>query len=259
MALVTVLLLSCGLLPGGNGDEQAPEDTTADQGAGQPAPEPTATNAPQPPPEKPTPAPSSEEPTGTPPGPSTLATPLIRSADQARNLVWIHLSRCVSFEASELETSKVQEDWFVKASTGSATGFGLWKVGASTGDLQPYDLSARNWASYVEAECSPEVSEAVFTHTPVPTSTSTPVPPPVVTDVDTAVTALWAHLVKCAPGLQIEAFEARLNPAEGEWVVTTRTGDETDYGVWTVGQDGSISPGNRQAILKDQLVLSGSC
>ena len=256
MALATVLLLSCIPFIGGNGDEQAPGATTGDEQAGQTTPGPTATNTPSPPPpDKPTPTPPKEEPTGTP----TLPPPLIQTADQALSLVWVHLSRCVSFEVSELETSKIQGDWFVKGSTGSATQVGLWRVGASTGDIQPYDLPARDWARYVEADCSPGVARTIFTPTPAPTPTSTPVSPPVVPDAETAVTALWAHLVKCESDLQIDAFQARWNPVNSQWVVTTSTGDRTDLGVWTVDEDGSISPDNRRALLKDQLVLTGGC
>ena len=176
---------------------------------------------------------------------------------------------------------------------------------ALTGGLTPHDVVAREWQSFIESECSPEILETLFTPTPTltptptptptprptptptatpppptptpvptptptptpvptPTPTPTPTPLPLVTTAGDAVASLWAHLVKCFITLPITDLEARLDPAKAEWVVITRPGAITsagtsaDYGVWRVDrQDGTISPENREARNRDQIVTRG--
>ena len=213
--------------------------------------------------------------------------------NDARNLVWSYLGQCSSFDPSQLQVFLVQGDWFVQALPTSPQQYGLWKVDALTGGLTPHDVVAREWQSFIESECSPEILETLFTPTPtltptptptptprptptptatpppptptpVPTPTPTPTPTPLVTTAGDAVASLWAHLVKCFITLPITDLEARLDPAKAEWVVITRPGAITsagtsaDYGVWRVDrQDGTISPENREARNRDQIVTRG--
>ena len=128
--------------------------------------------------------------------------------NDARNLVWSYLGQCSSFDPSQLQVFLVQGDWFVQALPTSPQQYGLWKVDALTGGLTPHDVVAREWQSFIESECSPEILETLFTPTPTltptptptptprptPTPTATPPPPtplPLVTTAGDAVASLW--------------------------------------------------------------------
>lgn len=351
-ACLAVFLLGCGLL-GGNGEGEG--DGDADNpltprpeiltklasvsaqggeaaGGGETPPEPEAPAEPE---------------------PDSAPEPSVQTEEEARNLVWVHLSQCINFAASDLQATQITGDWFVKSTGESERRTGLWKVGAAAGAVEPYDVLSRQWQRVVESECSAESLSALTTPTPVPTATPaiadgaravavvwsyvaqclpdtplenfeatlspvlnqwvvttkaesltdfgawtvdaatgalapyagfsrewdsvvklecnpdalaslftpTPVPTatPAVLDTVEAVTTLWSYLVKCSPDLTTEALEATLNPAKGEWIVITKPGSETDYGVWTVRANGSISPGNQEATRRDQRALSGTC
>ena len=110
------LTLSCGTL-GGDSDDRA-----------RPAARPTATTAPT------IQATSTPRPTlvpllslntpvssrrniipTTPPRPTATSVPVAGSAAQARNLLWGYLTRCVSFDPSELEAVEFNQNWLVRA------------------------------------------------------------------------------------------------------------------------------------------------
>ena len=69
--------------------------------------------------------------------PSSVSTPVAQSAEEASNLVWVFLGKCLSFERAQLEATQVKGDWFVKATTASPQKFGLWRVDTMTGTLAP--------------------------------------------------------------------------------------------------------------------------
>ena len=232
LAVSTFLFLGCGVL-GGEGGAQIP--TPLPTNVPPPAPTPTLMPAPTP-------------------------TPAAQSPDEALNLLWVYLSRCISLDASQLEAYMVKGDWFVRAVADSPREYGFWKVEAVTGAVEPHDNLAREWHSFVDSQCDPEFLAAVATPTPTTLpQTPTPPPPPVVTEAGDAVTTLWAHLVPCYPGLPTEVFEAMWSPAESIWIVRTKADTETDYGVWTVGPDGSIAAQNSESRLREAEVLSGTC
>lgn len=208
--------------------------------------------------------------------PLPTATPVAQTVEDARNLVWVYLTQCSTFDPTQLEGYLVKDDWYVKATSKSPVQFGVWRVDASTGDLEPHDVLARQWQPYIESSCSPEAAERLFsasptptptvgpspipTRTPRPTNTPTPVPTatPVVPQTNDAVASLWSYLVKCFPNAELEDLEAVLDPVSNQYVVKDR--DEIQYGVWRVNRsDGSIIPDNAWARGRDQTVRSGIC
>ena len=280
VALGTTLLLGCGLFGGGGSDEgTGDQQTTGDNSQ---TPQSSLTPDPVPSPT----VPPETTPTITPIPQPTLAAP---DESEARNLVWVYLAECAPIELDQLQGNLIKGDWYVRASTGSASEYGVWKVSAAAGSIQPHDTRAREWDSFVSSQCSQEVEAfttlfpptptvaptptlvptptPIPTPTPVPTPTFTPMPPPpptpiptpIVGEADIAVTALWAHLVKCFTEIVTEDLEARWNPATGEWVVITALASKTAYGVWSVQPDGTISPDNREARARDLQVISGIC
>lgn len=243
IALSAILLMGCGLMPGG--DAEAAEETQASDG---PLPTLLPTNTPPPPTPTPTP-----EPTLTP-------TPVAQNPDEARNLVWVHLSRCVTLDFGQLEAYMVKGDWFVRATNDSPQKYGFWKVQTVSGGLEPHDNLARDWDSFVSSHCNAAVFDSLATPTPVPMA-PTPVPPPepVINEAADAVIALWAYLIPCYPFLPTNALESSWNPAEGTWVVRTKADTSPDYRVWTIDSDGSIDPQNNSAAFRVDDVISGVC
>ena len=259
--------------------------------------------------------PSALLPTATPspppsatPEPTPTSTPVAQSVDEARNLVWVYLGRCLSFDPSELEGYRVIEDWFIKSNSEKPENYGLWKVDASAGIIAPHDILARNLKAYIESKCNSDVYLLLFppdpTVTPSPTPTLTPVPTPTPTSVPTptptstpvptltptpspmptltptptpsptptstpipkitttedAESALWAHLVKCFRDLEKRNLDASWNPRNLEWIVITTGDPVTDCGVWRVQRvDGTITPDNRLARIRDQQAREPSC
>ena len=248
--LSTVLLLGCGLIGGGDAEASDTEGADGPLPTHVPTPAPLATPVPTPIP----------DPTATP-----TPTPVAQNPDEASNLLWVHLSRCVSLDLSQLEASMVKGDWFVRAASDSPKEYGFWKVEARGGVLEPHDNLARDWDTYVGSQCNSELFAPLSKPTPIPVTPTpepaTPAPPPdpVVTDLGHAVTTLWAHLVPCFSTLSIEVLEATWNPAENNWIVRTKADISPDYGVWTVAPDGSVAPQNNRSRLRDQDVLSGTC
>lgn len=205
-----------------------------------------------------------------------LGTPVVKTEGDAKNLAWVYLSQCTSFDPKVLTVVQIKDDWFVQGSVGSPLRFGVWKVDPKTGDLTPHDIQAREWQPYVESGCSPDVAAALFittptpnpTATPEPTPTRTPTPPatltpvptatPVVPSTTAAVASLWSYLVKCFPTAELNDLEAVLDPVTRQYVVKDK--DEIQYGVWRVGRsDGIITPDNAWARGRDQTVRSGTC
>ena len=108
-------------------------------------------------------------------------------------------------------------------------------------------------ATTVKLECSSDAMAALVTPTPVPT------PVPAVKEITDAVTNLWAHLVKCAPAMTVSDIVATWNPVNNEWVVVTKAGVSVDYGVWSVREDGSIIPENREAVRRNTEANLAAC
>ena len=217
-----------------------------------------------------TPRPRSVAPTLAPPATTArpTQTPVAESQSQARNLVWAHLSRCVSFDPNDLTAVPVRDDWFVKASEGGPQTYGTWKVDSVSGGLEPYDLLAREWQTVVDSECSPEDLSVLVVPTPTltpqatPTPTPTPRPSPTSTPVlrstSEAIATLWAYLVKCFPTLDVSDLESTLDPPTGEYIVKDE--GSSVYGVWRVGRiDGDISPDNDRARSRNQTVRQDNC
>ena len=259
LSLAVFLLSSCGVFGGGGGSDGESASQDSSEASNQQA---ASQSTPIPVPPTPTPVP---EPTPTP-APPPPPTAIAHSPQEARNLVWVYLSQCISFDSNGLEAYLVNGDWYVTVATGDVSQeYGLWRVIADTGNIEPHDILAGKWQSFVNSQCDAELMMAIATPTtvPVPTDTPvptpTPVPAPVVTEASNASVALWAHLVKCYPELSTEDIEARWNPAKGEWVTKTKSDATTDYGVWLVGQDGSVFPNNLEAVRRDTEVRSGEC
>jgi len=208
--------------------------------------------------------------------PLPTATPAAQTVEEARNLVWVYLTQCATFDPAQLDGYLIKDEWYVKATSKSSLQFGVWRVDATTGDLEPHDVMARQWQPYIESSCSPEAAKKLFsasptptptvgpspipTRTPRPTNTPTPIPTatPVVPQTNDAVASLWAYLVKCFPTAELKDFEAVLDPVTKQYVVKDK--DEIQYGVWRVNKtDGIITPDNVWARGRDQTVRSGTC
>ena len=252
MSILALMLAGCGLLGGGDeevgeGDEggnggqaENPGEVSPDiltklavtptkaDNPGEPASESEPTPEPEAPPEpEPTPAP---EPTAAP-------AMVVQVEEDARKLVWVHLSQCISFESTELKATPITGDWFVTGTTESEVKPGLWRVDSVSGDVEPYDVLSRAWASVLESQCSPEQLASLATPTPTPSPTS------VVPDATAAVVIVWSFISRCTSDVSTENFEAILNPAQGHWVVATKSDSPTDYGTWTVeAVKGTLAP-----------------
>ena len=86
-----------------------------------------------------------------------------------------------------------------------------------------------------------------------------PTPTPIVKDIVEAVTNLWAHLVKCAPAMTVDDWQATWNPVNNEWVIVTKAAVTVDYGVWVVRKDGSIIAENREAVRRNTQAFLEAC
>ena len=231
IAFGALLVVGCGAL-GGSDTEAAPDLAEDAESTGRPTPLPTHT--PRPP-----------------------ATPIPKAVaakfEDARNLIWVYLSQCISFDVNQLQAELVQDDWYVNAGSGSPQGYGIWRVNALTGALDTHDHAARQWKLYVNSECN---DDYLLEHRVV---ISTPAPTPVLTDSAQAVATLWTYLARCYSDLPATDLEATWDPGQGEWVVITGPGAETDYGVWRVQQDATISPDNFEARNRKAEVDPESC
>ena len=155
---------------------------------------PTSTPAPTPPP------------TATPVPTATLTprptpTPVARSEENARKLVWKHLSQCFPVAVNELTALRIQDNWFVEAATGDAAQeYGRWRVEAASGDLIPHDVLAKEVEPYVKSECDP--AELPDQFRPPPTATPPPSPTLIIT-AEEAVDTVWAHPWRAGPVLRL--------------------------------------------------------
>ena len=192
----------------------------------------------------------------TTPTPAPTITPAIADGPAAIAVVWSYLAQClptISIENFETRFIPSQDWWVITTKTDSATDFGGWTVNNTTGILSPYAGFSREWDSVVKLQCNAEALASLSTPTPVPTVT------PAVIDGTQALTTLWSYLVKCAPTMTVDELAATLNPAKGEWIVITKPGLPTDYGVWTVTSGGVIAPDNREAARRDSQARAGTC
>ena len=172
-------------------------------------------------------------------------TPVAQNMDDARKLVWSYLGQCFSFDPGQLDANKVRGDWFVKASGEvSPIEYGLWKVDAVTGSLEPQDPLGRAVKAYVESQCNSEKLPAPFVPTAIPTPTTaptaTPVPTPVAQKGEQARNLVWAYLGTCA-----DLFVAQLEPfqVKDDWFVQTSINSPVQYGLWKVDSaSGTIDP-----------------
>ena len=182
----------------------------------------------------------------------------MQSEFEARNLVWVYLSRCTTLNPSQLAAYQVGNDWYVQAPDVTKFFFGIWRIDSANGNVLPHDVTARNWQPYVETECDETVGLGVVpttptptalppptpTRTPKPTPTPTPLPTstPIIPGTSDAVTSLWSHLVKCFPSAEL------------------KDDDEIQYGVWRVNQsDGVITSDNDWARRRDEIIRGGTC
>ena len=159
--------------------------------------------------------------------------PVIVDGTSAVATVWSFLSRCfpnLSKEIFEATHDPAQGEWVVVTKSDSLRQFGTWRVAKLTGDLKSYAGLAEAWHSTVELACSTESMAGLVS----------PTPTPAVKDIVEAVTNLWAHLVKCAPAMTVDDWQATWNPVNSEWVIDTKPAVTVDYGVWVVRKDGSI-------------------
>lgn len=188
--------------------------------------------------------------------PAGPQAPVIGDADSAVSTVWSFLTRCFSnldreiFEATRVAA---RGEWVVVTKPNSAREFGTWKVSEVTGELKPYAGQAHAWDSAVKLECSAEAMAPLVTPAPLPTPTRA------VVEITDAVRNLWAYLVKCAPDLTVEELVATWNPVNDEWIVVTKPGGAVDYGVWTLKEDGSMIPDNREAVRRNVEVGLETC
>ena len=168
-------------------------------------------------------------------------TAVVSTADDAVATIWSFLSRCntdLNKEIFEATNDPAQGEWVVVTKSDSLRQFGTWRVAKLTGDLKPYAGLAEAWNSTVALACSAESMTGLVS----------PTPTPIVKDIVEAVTNLWAHLVKCAPAMTVDDWQATWNPVNNEWVIVTKAAVTVDYGVWVVRKDGSIIAENREAV-----------
>jgi len=180
----------------------------------------------------------------------------VSDAAGASTAVWSYLVQCVPALSTEIFQSvfdPAKGQWTVVISQDHPDKLGTWVVNPNTGAVAPHTEPARLWDSAVRLGCTSEVVQPLLQPTPVPAPTH------VVVEITAAVTNLWSYLVKCGPGLTEGDLQATWNPVKSEWIVITAPGIEVDYGVWTVRQDGSITPSNQEATRREELSVGGTC
>jgi len=187
------------------------------------------------------------------------ATPVTRSVqagNDARNLVWAYLSRCVSFDPQDLVSYQVQNDWYVKAQLDSSQQFGIWKIDSFSGRLNPHDPLADEWQKFLDSNCNSATSSILVLPTQTPRLV---LPAPVLQTSSDAINTVWAYLVKCFPDLKTTDFEAAYDAPAGEYLVKDK-GSANFYGVWRVDKTyGKITPDNDRASTRDFVVKTASC
>ena len=193
------------------------------------------------------------------------STPVAHTLNDARKLIWSYLGRCFSLDLDQLDATRVKGDWFVKASSEiSPVAYGLWKVDAGSGSLEPQDPLGRAVETYVKSQCNSEDLPASFVPTATPTTaptpttgpTATPAPTatPVVQKGDQARNLVWAYLGTCA-----DLFVAQLEPyqVKEDWFVKSASDSPVKYGLWRVDSaSGTIDPHDRLAGRWDTVIQS---
>ena len=188
----------------------------------------------------------------TEPGHGASATVAI-DRDVARKMLWVHLSRCITFSETDIEAVQVKDETYVRASEQSEHDSGLWKVGSTGEKIEPYDDMAKAWSNVVENNCDPILQTQIAT------------PMPVIGDASSAATALWSYLVVCFPDLSVANVRATESHLSGEWIITTddvhlkNMDRSVNFGVWSF--DGSTGAGRPKNPLAEQWIgyLTNRC
>ena len=173
--------------------------------------------------------------------------------DLARKMLWVHLSRCITFSETDIEAVQVKDEMYVRASEQSEHDSGLWKVGSTGEKIEPYDDMAKAWSNVVENNCDPILQTQIAT------------PMPVIGDAASAATALWSYLVVCFPDLSVANVRATESHLSGEWIITTddvhlkNMDRSVNFGVWSF--DGSTGAGRPKNPLAEQRIgyLTNRC
>jgi hypothetical protein len=192
----------------------------------------------------------------TTPTPLPTTTLAVGNANDAEVAVWAYLIQCdpsLSTRQFEAKWNHLSGKWVITSDSDSEVNYGVWTLRGDTGELLPNAHTSRQWANYVESSCSSEVLAAFATPTPIAP------PTPAVKSAGDAVISVWSFLVGCFPDLPVQTLEAKWNPSAGEWVAVTKAGATTDYGVWTVLQNGTVRAGNREAESREGVVKGGAC
>ena len=246
-AIAVLLLTACGLAA--DGATLSPARTP------RPTRPPTPTYTPKPTPTR-TPRPTFAL---LPASGASASGLLANTTSEARNLVWVYLSRCTSFDPKDLDAYQVGDLWYVKANDGARQQYGIWRLDAATGDLSPHDPLAVQWLAFLDNACnaSQRAQLVIPTVTPTPTRPP-PTPTAVLRNTADGLNALWAYLVKCFPSLSTTDLESTFDAASGAYVVKDK--GTTVYGVWKVDRStGAVSPDNDRARSRDLTVRRGGC
>ena len=192
----------------------------------------------------------------TTPTPMPTPTLAVGKANDAEVVVWAYLIQCdpsLSTRQFEAKWNQLSGKWVITSDSDAEVNYGVWILRGDTGELLPNAHTSRQWAKYVESSCSREVLAAITTPTPIAP------PPPVIKSAGDAVNSVWSFLVGCFPDLPFQTLEAKWNPSAGEWVTVTKATAATDYGVWTVLQNGTVRAGNSEAESREEMVKGGAC
>lgn len=248
------LTLGCGLIGGDEADAEefisthetiesenireaaAARETAATEAEAEGDPQAEATAEPEPEPA------ATEEPVAAEPEPEAEPEPtptvnpaMVQSVELARDLAWVHVSRCVTLKSNELAATLINADWFIASSADATRAYGFWKVDALTGAVTPHDTLSRLWQAAIDSQCSPESLEAL--------AGSAEPQALVIGDAAQATTTVWSFLSRCFPNLKMEIFEATRDPARGEWVVVTKADSGREFGTWKVTErTGELNP-----------------
>jgi hypothetical protein len=177
----------------------------------------------------------------------------VTSAEEARDLVWAHLSQCLALNAAELEAYQILNNFYVRAVGETPDKYGIWRVEGANSKITPHNIRARDWAPLINPQCGTESVIELLGKTATSPAAS------VVADGNQAITLLWSSLVKCYSAIRLDDFQAVQNPSESEWILTARDDIPSNFGVWRVGVDGSIIPDNGQASALWGQVSAGMC
>ena len=174
----------------------------------------------------------------------TVAAVAVVDQDLARKLLWVHLSRCITFNAVDIEAVQVNDEMYVRASEQSQHDTGLWKVLSTGTEIEPYDDLAKAWSNVVKNNCDPNLQGQIAT------------PMPIIANAESAALALWSSLVVCFPDLSVTNIRATESHLSGTWIITTddvhlqKMDRSVNFGVWSF--DGSTGGGRAANPLAEQ-------